>query len=144
MVQQGAGPGTFRSRRKVDGRWQFFDPDLGLTRRKVPLASIITGEGLTEFYRYHPEVLPRMLSAAAQGNIRVAHVSQFPAPRGAAFQKVAEWLTAFAWLVLGGIWITLGLSSVNMNWLMSSAKVPMHPPFHGMCERPIGALPVSN
>ena len=101
----GGDQGHFAVAARVDGEWQFFDPNLEAAGMRVPLASVISGERLQELYAGRPEYDSRLQHAAANGNIKLAHVNQFPAPRGAAFQAVSGWLSAYGWLALGALWL---------------------------------------
>jgi hypothetical protein len=60
---------------------------------------VIDGSALPALYGDKPVLLPKMQYAAAHGRIRLAHIDQYPAPRGALFQIVTEWLSNWAWLV---------------------------------------------
>jgi hypothetical protein len=109
----GRDQGHFAVAAKVDGQWQYFDPNLEGAGVRVPLASVISGERLKELYAARPEYIPRLKQAAANGNIKLAHINQFPAPRGGAFQTVAAWLSAYGWLVLGVLWLIWSWASIR-------------------------------
>ena len=109
----GPDQGHFAVAAKVDGQWQYFDPNLEAAGVRMPLASVISGEALKELYEARPEFIPKLQKAAASGNIELAHINQFPAPRGGAFQRVTAWLSAYGWLVLGVLWLISSFASVR-------------------------------
>jgi hypothetical protein len=111
----GRDQGHFAVAAKVDGRWQYFDPNLEGAGMRVPLASVISGEGLKEIYADRPVYIPGLQEAAANGNIKLAHINRFPAPRGGAFQTVTAWLSAYGWLVLGAFWLIWSWASVKKH-----------------------------
>lgn len=95
--------GHFAVAARIDGNWIYFDTDLEAARRGVPVERVIDGSALPALYGDKPALLPKMQYAAAHGQIMLTHIDQYPAPRGALFQIVTEWLSNWAWLVFAAL-----------------------------------------
>ncbi|HEY0413442.1 MAG TPA: transglutaminase-like domain-containing protein [Allosphingosinicella sp.] len=93
--------GHFAVAARVDGRWLYFDPDQEVPQPGVPIERVMDGSALPALYGDKPRLLADMRAAAARGQIRLAHVNAFPAPRGGLFQLLTKWLSAYGWLLFG-------------------------------------------
>jgi hypothetical protein len=94
------GRGHFAVAAMVDGRWLYFDPDQEAAKI-APVERVIDGSALAALYGGKPALLANMRYAAARRQIRLAHVDEYPAPRGGLFQIVTEWLSHYGWLLFG-------------------------------------------
>jgi hypothetical protein len=109
--------GHFAVAARVDGRWLYFDPDQEAAVPATPLQSVIDGSALPRLYGAKPALLARMRAAAAEGRIRLARVDQDPAPRGALFQRVTRWLSAYGWLLFGFLFLAeLAVRRRRSDW----------------------------
>jgi hypothetical protein len=96
------GPiGHFAVAARVDGRWLYFDPDQEARQAGVPMARVMDGSALPMLYGDKPALLAGLRQAAALGQIRLAYVDAYPAPRGGLFQWATKWLSAWGWLFFG-------------------------------------------
>lgn len=95
------GRGHFAVAAQIDRRWTYFDTDLEAARLNAPVERVIDGSALRVLYGDKPALLAQMQYAAAHNGISLAHIDQYPAPRGALFQILTEWLSSWAWLIFG-------------------------------------------
>lgn len=95
-----AAQGHFAVAARIDGKWLYFDPDQEAAH-VAPVEKVIDGSALASLYGDKPELLAGMRYAAAHGQIRLAYVDEYPAPRGGLFQRVTAWLSLYGWLLFG-------------------------------------------
>jgi hypothetical protein len=112
--------GHFATAAKVDGAWQYFDPDQEANLR-MPLSTVMDGQRLKEIYA-QPEMVTLIRHAAASGSASFSQVNTFPAPRGGPFQSVTGWLSAYGWLILGVVWLLWRKNYRSLDSLTPQAK----------------------
>jgi hypothetical protein len=114
----GGSAGHFAVAAKVDGRWLYFDPDQEARQAGVPIERVMDGSALAALYRDKPGFLAGLREAAARGQIRLAHVNAFPAPRGGLFQTATRLLSAYGWLLF---------AMLALPWLFEERRRPLQP-----------------
>lgn len=101
--------GHFAVAARVDGVWRYYDSDLEARFPGTDLSRILDGSAVPALYAHNPRTVEKMRYAASHGGIRLAHVNQNPAPRGALFEKATRWFSKWGWLSMGAIWAAYAL-----------------------------------
>jgi hypothetical protein len=97
------GRGHFAAAAKVDGQWLYYDANQEVSRSRIPLSEVLSGEATEALYPGENGRIWR--SAAEAGNVRVRDINQHPAPRAALFHNLTGVLSSFGWALFGIMWL---------------------------------------
>jgi hypothetical protein len=100
--------GHFAVAAKVNGEWRYFDPNLEASQ-SPRVSEIINGTAFPAVYAERPDLVKKMVWAAAHHRIKLGHVNRFSAPRGRVMQATTSTLSALAPIILAvvGLWLLL-------------------------------------
>lgn len=106
------GPGHFVTAAYVAGEWRYYDPNIEMSGKSVPVKEVLRGAGLEQAYDNDTGAL--LAQAASNGRAWLHGLNRYQAPQAALFHRGTKLVSAYGWLFSLG---ALVASIVSMLFL---------------------------
>lgn len=89
-------PGHFTPAARVDGEWRYYDTNLEIGMKSVPVATVLKGDVLSRMY--DGARAQTFKKAVRDKRVSFGFVNEYRAPQAALFHRTTAWLSAYGWL----------------------------------------------